>query len=285
MNSQPPVVSANGGGAGDRNRGGPRGGRSRRAKNRRYRLNRQIRSRLLVISWNAEGLRKKIPEVSRWLSEKKVDVLAVQEVQLSAGKTISIPGFQTAAIARRAQGRRQGGPVKGGDVAIFVRSGLSYDPIDTSPLLPQDTTTEWCAVRVFLQQQQQQQQLQQQQPRQQPQQQQQQGQRQQQQQRARQYSHRSTHSYIDVFNIYRPPIRTSQQDERVDHFSMRFFPTGGNTLIVGDVNAHHPSWDDNRQMPDSVGDHIYAWELTNSWVTLNSGEPQSEGVAQVGPIS
>ena len=151
-------------------------------------------------------------------------------------------------------------------MAIFVRSGLSYDPIDTSPLLPQDTTTEWCAVRVFLQQQQQQQQLQQQQPRQQPQQ-------QQQQQRARQYSHRSTHSYIDVFNIYRPPIRTSQQDERVNHFSMRFFPTGGNTLIVGDVSAHHPSWDDNCQMPDSVGDHIYTWELSNSWVTLNSGEP------------
>ena len=55
--------------------GGPRvsrGGNSRRAKKRRYRHNCQVRSRLLLVSWNAEGVLTKIGELSRWLSDEKV---------------------------------------------------------------------------------------------------------------------------------------------------------------------------------------------------------------------
>ena len=122
-------MSADGGGSTGRGARGAWGGRSRRAKNRRYRLNRRNRSRLLIASWNAEGLRPKRDEFHRWLSTTKTDVAAVQEVQPAAGQSITIPGYQTAALVRRARGRRDGGPAKGGGVAIFVRDGLNYQTI------------------------------------------------------------------------------------------------------------------------------------------------------------
>ena len=64
MNNTSPAASALGGGPGARG-GAARGGRSRRAKNRRYRLNRKARSRLTIVSWNAEGLRTKKQELER----------------------------------------------------------------------------------------------------------------------------------------------------------------------------------------------------------------------------
>ena len=57
----------------------------------------------------------KIPEFKRWLSDKKVVAIAMQEAQL-AGGTVSVQGYQDATISRKARGRRDGGPVKGGDV-------------------------------------------------------------------------------------------------------------------------------------------------------------------------
>lgn len=66
----------------------------------------------------------------------------VQEPQFPSGKGIAIPGYQAAAATRRAQRRRRVGPVKGGDVIIYVRDGLLFTNIETSPFLPRDTTTE-----------------------------------------------------------------------------------------------------------------------------------------------
>ena len=81
-----------------------------------------------MISWNAEGVLGKIGELSRWLSNVKVDVATIQEAQLS-GKTLTVPGYQTDVVSRRARGRRDGGPVRGGDVAILVRNGLNFTTI------------------------------------------------------------------------------------------------------------------------------------------------------------
>ena len=148
MNPEPPAVSADGGGTRDRGARGPRGGRSRRAKNRRYRHNCRVRSRLTIVGWNAEGLRTKLSEFSRWLSDTKVDIAAVQEAQL-AGNEVTVPGYQVAAVSRRARGRREEGPAKGGDVLILIRNGINFVSVKQSPTLPGDDTTEWCAVRVF----------------------------------------------------------------------------------------------------------------------------------------
>ena len=70
----------------------PRGGNSRRAKNRRYRHNCRVRSRLLLVSWNAGGVLTKIGELSRWLSDEKVDAAALQEAQL-AGGALTVQGY------------------------------------------------------------------------------------------------------------------------------------------------------------------------------------------------
>ncbi|KAF0302132.1 putative RNA-directed DNA polymerase from transposon BS [Amphibalanus amphitrite] len=227
---------------------GPRGGRSRRAKNRRYRYNRRIRSRLTLVGWNAEGLRTKLPEFGRWLSEHKVDAVAVQEAQL-AGGTISVPGYQLAAVSRRARGRRDGGPVKGGDVVILVRNGINFALLTQSPVLPVDDTTEWCAVRIFT--------------------------------RSPQSSSQpSSQPHLDFFNIYRPPIRTGEDDNRMDRFDPNAFPTSDCTLIVGDFNAHHPSWDASCSDPDEVGRNIYEWSQAADWRVLNTGAPTRAGYGE-----
>ncbi|KAF0288683.1 RNA-directed DNA polymerase from mobile element jockey [Amphibalanus amphitrite] len=170
---------------------------------------------------------------------RKVDVLAVQEAQLPSGRNIAIPGYQAAAVARRAQGRRRDGPIKGGDVAIYVRDGLSYSTIEASPLLPQDTTTEWCAIKIIPHQ-------------------------------MRGQPSRESSS-LDIYNLYRPPSRLSAEDEREDHFSLDMFPSLPNVIAVGDINGHHPVWDVNCSEPDAVGTRVNDWLELHHWVTLNSG--------------
>ena len=218
----------------------PRGEYSRRAKNRRYRHNCSVRSRLLVISWNEEGILGKIGELSRWLSDTKVDVAAIQEAQL-AGKALSLPGYQTAVVSRRARGRRGVGSVRGGDVAILVKNGLKFTVIRDSPLQPQEDITECCAVRLNL----------------------------------------STASQpLDVYNVYRPPIRSSPVDERVDSFSLVAFPATHSTLITGDINGHHPDWDVSCLNPDRVGVLVHEWSTRQGWSILNSGAATRAGYGE-----
>ena len=96
----PPSVSADGGAPSP----GDPGSRHRRAKNRRYRRNRAGRSHKTVMSWNAEGLRKKIGELQRRLPADKIDVLAVQEGQFPQVAP-RLSGYQPPVVVRRARGR------------------------------------------------------------------------------------------------------------------------------------------------------------------------------------
>ena len=257
MNNYAPATSAGGGGpiSGGGGRGAM-GGRSRRAKNRRYRQNRQNRSRLQFCCWNAEGLRPKKAEFQRWLSSEKIDVAAVQEVQLPANQPFTIPGYQTAVVTKRARGRRDDGPAKGGGLAIFVRDGLNFSVIDNSPLNPLDDTTEWCGVRIYLS-------------------------------TTSTNPSSTTHSlssssqHVDVYNVYRPPIRTSETDQRQDRFSMDNFPTNNRTVIAGDFNGHHSSWDSNYAEPDRTGALIADWVDANRWCVLN--DPTSHTRTSYGP--
>ena len=76
---------------------------------------------------------------------------------------------------------------------------------------------------------------------------------------------------IDVYNIYRPPTRQSEDGERVDLFTMDAFPTSPNVFAMGDINGHHPEWDVNCSDPDGVGRRVHEWLAANRWTTLNSG--------------
>ncbi|KAF0308183.1 LINE-1 reverse transcriptase [Amphibalanus amphitrite] len=79
-------------------------------------------------------------------------------------------------------------------------------------------------------------------------------------------------SPIDIINIYRPPIRATN-DEREDRFDPRCLPVNRQTLLVGDVNAHHPAWDRNCDLEDAVGDRLDCWLEDVGWSPLNSGDP------------
>ena len=76
--------------------------------------------------------------------------------------------------------------------------------------------------------------------------------------------------HLDIINIYRPPIRATN-DDRQDHFDPRRLPNDGQTLLVGDVNGHHPSWDESCTTADPVGERLAAWMEDVEWRPLNIG--------------
>ena len=45
---------------------------------------------------------------------------------------------------------------------------------------------------------------------------------------------------IDIYNVYRPPIRNTEDDYRQDRFDPGAFPSGEDVIILGDFNGHHP---------------------------------------------
>ena len=133
-----PFVSAHGGAPPP----GALGNGHRRAKKRRYSLNRAGQSHTTVVLWNAKGLRKKIGELQRWLPAVKLDVLAAQEGHLPKAAP-RIPGYQPPVDVQRTLGRVTGAAVvKGGDVALYVRAGLHLSLIDDRLTAVADDTTE-----------------------------------------------------------------------------------------------------------------------------------------------
>ncbi|KAF0304083.1 putative RNA-directed DNA polymerase from transposon BS [Amphibalanus amphitrite] len=185
---------------------------------------------MIVVSWNAEGLRSKITELQRWLPTVRADVLAVQEGQFPKAVP-RLSGFQPPVVVRRARGRRADMEVvKGGDVAIYVRAGLAFTPVIDNLLAATDDSTELCGVRIL------------------------------------------GPTPTRILNIYRPPIRATN-DDREDNFDPDLLPSDDETLIVGDLNAHHPSWDSGCEAADRVGTRIADWLERIDWAPLNSGDP------------
>lgn len=140
-------------------------------------------------------------------------------------------------VVRRARGRVTGAEVvKGGDVALYVRAGLHFNTLDDRMTAANDDTTEVCGIRLLGS------------------------------------KTTNTNHNLTIINAYRPPIRATD-DDRIDHFDPRVFPTDNETLLVGDVNAHHPSWDIACDTPDTVGDRIAGWMDGIGWGPLNTGAP------------
>ena len=100
---------------------------------------------------------------------------------------------------------------------MYTRSGTNYDYIDEPPVANNDDTTEWTAMKLY---------------------------------------HNHGKKSIDVFNIYVPPIRTGRSDARNQNFDAESLPNSPNTLILGDINGHHPLWDDNCTESDHIGENI-----------------------------
>ena len=78
------------------------------------------------------------------------------------------------------------------------------------------------------------------------------------------------HKPITLVNLYVPPTRAS--DLRTQGFNPDFLPSSHDIIILGDVNAHHQSWDSTTQ-EDDLGYHIDDWAISNDLVILNDGSP------------
>jgi len=77
---------------------------------------------------------------------------------------------------------------------------------------------------------------------------------------------------INIHNLYIPPIRTRARDARVNKFYPDHLPTS-KCIILGDMNGHHPSWDDQCEEADDIGKKIDEWVTDNNVQIANSGEP------------
>ena len=116
-------------------------------------------------------------------------------------------------------------------MAIYVRAGVHFVPLEDHPLAAADDTMEVCGVRIL---------------------------------GARP---------LDIWCLYRPPIRTSAADQREDNFDPDRLPSDDATIIVGDFNAHHPLWDSACDTSDATGERVADWLDRAGWTALNSGQP------------
>ncbi|GFR76866.1 hypothetical protein ElyMa_000494200 [Elysia marginata] len=78
-------------------------------------------------------------------------------------------------------------------------------------------------------------------------------------------------SIICATNIYVPPIKESDpNDHRIQNFKPTLLPSGKNCLILGDLNAHSPIWDQ-WQPRNSIGELIEDFVVDKDLTILNEG--------------
>ena len=85
-----------------------------------------------------------------------------------------------------------------------------------------------------------------------------------------------TTTWTSTTSTYRRYVEVEPTRERMQNFSRTHLPSQPNTIILGDLNAHHEEWDDsscvvNDRPADNIGRAIYAWMEANEWTCLNDG--------------
>ena len=78
----------------------------------------------------------------------------------------------------------------------------------------------------------------------------------------------SNHSPLQFLNLYSPPSRSTPSDSRTRTFYSDILPNSPDTFILGDFNAHHPTWD--RLIPPNppVND-LFRWITSSGLEILN----------------
>ena len=187
---------------------------------------------LRILQWNAGGLSSsRRAELIAFLSGNQYDLIFLQETHLSATKKFQIPGYYTIRT-NRTFGRQ--GPVfsgthnTGGGVLTLIHSDLAFSPVSVSFLFSQDPYSNYTCVKVLL----------------------------------------SNHSPLQFLNLYSPPIRSNPSESRTRTFYPDILPNFPDTFILGDFNAHHPTWD--RLIPSNpLGNDLFRWITSSSLEILN----------------
>ena len=168
------------------------------------------------------------------LHREQMTVCCLQESNL--GPSAETPKFRGWTVLRQdrrfGRDRTPASGVRGfGGVLTLIREGVQYERLLT-PLAPRDRFADAITVRL----------------------------------------HPPTpFATITVTNIYRPPIRTSAEDTREDIFDPSYLPSSPRSIVVGDFNADHPSWDPHKPA-DDCGENLDRWATDAAMLFINSGE-------------
>nr|KAG5709634.1 hypothetical protein BaRGS_001684 [Batillaria attramentaria] len=163
---------------------------------------------LVFVQWNADGLRKKKPELQEFLKKEKVDIICIQETHLTDAHRFSIRGYQ---LFRHDRIHRS----KGG-ILTLIRNKIPAIEIGRS-----SGDCEFLAIKIVL--------------------------------REREFT---------IINFYSPNDRELQ---------LNTLPlTDQNLMILGDFNAHSPSW--GYQDMNNRGEQIEDWMIENNLILINKPE-------------
>ena len=194
--------------------------------------NPRLSHNLRIVEWNAGGLSSSSrAELIAFLSGNHYDLILLQETHLSSTRKFQIPGYYTLRTDRTF-GRQ--GPVSsgthntGGGVLTLIHSDLAFSPVSVSSLSSQDPYSDYTCVKVLL----------------------------------------SNHSPLQFLNLYSPPIRNSPSDSRTRTFYFDILPNSPDTFILGDFNAHYPSWD-RLIPPNPLGNDLFRWITSSGLELLN----------------
>ena len=194
--------------------------------------NQRLSHNLRIVQWNAGGLSSSSrAELIAFLSGNHYDLILLQEIHLSSTRKFQIPGYYTL-HTDRTFGRQ--GPVSsgthntGGGVLTLIHSDLAFSPVSVSSLSSQDPYSNYTCVKVLL----------------------------------------SKHSPLQFLNLYSPPIRNSPSDSRTRTFYPDILPSSPDTFILGDFNAHYPSWD-RLIPPNPLGNDLIRWITSSDLEILN----------------
>ena len=116
----------------------------------------------------------------------------------------------------------------GGSVFTLIHSDLAFSPVSVSSLSSHDPYSDYTCVKVLL----------------------------------------SNHSPLQFLNLYSPPIRNSPSDSRTRTFYPDILPNSPDTFILGDFNAHHPTWD-RLIPPNPLGNDLFCWITSSGLEILN----------------
>ena len=120
----------------------------------------------------------------------------------------------------------------GGGVLILIHSDLAFSSVSVSSLSSQDPYTDYICVKVLL----------------------------------------SNHSPFEFLNLYSPPIRNTPSDSRTRTFYPDILPNSPDTSILGDFNAHHPTWD-RLIPPNPLGNDLFCLITSSGLEILNDPVP------------
>ena len=149
---------------------------------------------LRVLQWNTGGLRARSTELLHFLLSHPANLICIQESILTP---LPLSGFSALRSDRthyRSDILSSDAMHASGSVVIFVRQGLSFSELSTSPLSLLDPYSDYVGVNISL----------------------------------------NNSSSMSFFNVYAPPIRSSPTDGRTDSFSPSILSSFRNLFILGD---------------------------------------------------